>query len=194
MEELSFKEKVRQQLISSSRNYYRNLVKKDYVIYSKEFQYRTYYIVSAHEDNYLHLTGVKTFLNAKVFFEKCFSATLTEDDFEIGNKSNKGSIRRKMSVLNNAIQIFSTEGITVEEQFVKNRISCSFASADKTCTIGFTKTDVTKPQTVLKGHQLKNEIEVDFILSREKGKSDFETIEYNRLGMSIEECRQLLEL
>ena len=56
-----------------------------------------------------------------------------------------------MSVLENSIQIFSSEAIVVEENFNKNRISCSFASSDKVCTIGFTKTKLAKPQTVLKG-------------------------------------------
>lgn len=37
------------------------------------------------------------------FFEKCFQKTLEDGDFEINDKSQKGSIRRKMSVLENAI-------------------------------------------------------------------------------------------
>ena len=37
------------------------------------------------------------------FFEKCYQKTLEDGDFEINDKSQEGSIRRKMSVLENAI-------------------------------------------------------------------------------------------
>ena len=81
----------------------------------------------------------------------------------------------------------------MEERFHKNRISCSFAAAERVCTIGFTNTKLTKPQTVLKGYQLQSEIEVDFILSRDKGKKDFQTVVYNALDMKLEECMELIK-
>ena len=98
-----------------------------------------------------------------------------------------------MSVLENAIQIFSSEAIVVEENFNKNRISCSFASSDKVCTIGFTKTKLAKPQTILKGYQLHDEVKVDLILSRNKGETDFQTVVYNTLDMTLEDCMELIK-
>ena len=168
MVEQSFKEIVQLKLMDCAVLYYELLVQKDYLIFSRNFRYRKYYIVSAFEDNFLHLTGVQTSLEAKTFFEKCYQKTIKITDFELGGKSQKGSIRRKISVLENAIKIFLSEAIVVEERFHKNRISCSFAAAERVCTIGFTNTKLTKPQTVLKGYQLQSEIEVDFILSRYK--------------------------
>ena len=126
------------------------------------------------------------------FFEKCYQKTLEDGDFEINDKSQKGSIRRKMSVLENAIQIFSSEAIVVEENFNINRISCSFDSSDKVCTIGFTKTKITKPQTILKGYQLQNEVKVDLILCRDKGETEFQTVVYNASDMTLEECMELI--
>ena len=192
MVEQSFKEKVRLKLMDCAMLYYELLVQKDYLIFSRDFKYQKYYIVSAFEDNFLHLTGVHTNLKAKEFFEKCYQKTLEDGDFEIIDKSQKGSIRRKMSVLENAIQIFSSEAIVVEENFNKNRISCSFASSDKVCTIGFTKTKIAKPQTILKGYQLQNEVKVDLILSRDKGETEFQTVVYNASDMTLEECMELI--
>ena len=193
MVEQSFKERVRLKLMDCAVLYYELLVQKDYLIFSRNFRYQKYYIVSAFEDNFLHLTGVHTNLKAKNFFEKCYQKTLEDGDFEINDKSQKGSIRRKISVLENAIKIFSSEDIVVEERFHKNRISCSFAAAERECTIGFTNTELTKPQTVLKGYQLQSEIEVDFILSRDKGEKDFQTVVYNALNMKLEECMELIK-
>lgn len=172
--------------------YYELLVQKDYLIFSRDFKYQKYYIVSAFEDNFLHLTGVHTNLKPKKFFEKCYQKTLEDGDFEINDKSQKGSIRRKMSVLENAIQIFSSEAIVVEENFNQNRISCSFASSDKVCTIGFTKMKITKPQTILKGYQLQNEVKVDLILCRDKGETEFQKVVYNASDMTLEECMELI--
>lgn len=193
MVEQSFKERVRLKLMDCAVLYYELLVQKDYLIFSRNFRYQKYYIVSAFEDNFLHLTGVQTSLEAKNFFEKCYQKTIKDTDFELGGKSQKGSIRRKISVLENAIKIFSSEDIVVEERFHKNRISCSFAAAERVCTIGFTNTELTKPQTVLKGYQLQSEIEVDFILSRDKGEIDFHTVVYNTLDMKLEECMELIK-
>ena len=193
MVEQSFKERVRLKLMDCAVLYYELLVQKDYLIFSRNFRYQKYYIVSAFEDNFLHLTGVHTNLKAKNFFEKCYQKTLEDGDFELGGRSQKGSIRRKISVLESAIKIFSSEAIVVEERFHKNRISCSFAAAERVCTIGFTNTKLTKPQTVLKGYQLQSEIEVDFILSRDKGEKDFQTVVYNALDMTLEECMELIK-
>ena len=190
----SFKERVKSQLISSAKLYFEHLVCNDYLIYSKNFKYQKYYLVSAKKDNFLHLTGVRTDLKANEFFEKCFEAILTEDDFDLGSKQQKGLIRRKISVLDKAIMIFSTTNITVEEKFEKNRISCSFASADKSCTIGFTKTRLAKPQTVLKGNRLNTEVEIDVILSKTKDSQHFEKIIQNKIGYSLEELNLLFGL
>lgn len=61
---------------------------------------KEFYIVSAHEDNYLHLTGLHTSLSAENFFNKCYTGTLDESDFDFARvgqneKEVKGSVRRK---------------------------------------------------------------------------------------------------
>ena len=69
MVEQSFKESVQLKLMDCAVLYYELLVQKDYLIFSRNFRYRKYYIVSAFEDNFLHLTGVQTSLEAKTFLK-----------------------------------------------------------------------------------------------------------------------------
>ena len=52
MVEQSFKEKVRLKLMDCAVLYYDLLVRKDYLIFSRDFKYQKYYIVSAFEDNF----------------------------------------------------------------------------------------------------------------------------------------------
>ncbi|NQP31411.1 hypothetical protein HO924_04165 [Streptococcus suis] len=188
----SFKQKIREELIVAADLYNKNFLEVDYLIYSKSFQHRTHYFVSAKDDNFLHLTGVKTSESPKVFFAKCLSGTLLEEDFDLGNKSQKGSIRRKMSVLKKALTIFTGHEIVVEEQFQKNRISCSFASTDNVCTIGFTKTLLAKPQTVLKGNILKQAVNVDLIFKKSRDEESKYKVVYKRGDISEQEAQQLL--
>lgn len=191
---MSFKERVKREIIAAAKDYKRYFVDYDYLLYSKDFRYQRCYFISAKEDNFLHLTGVHTHLSAQQFFEKCLDDTLTEDDFDIGDKMQKGSIRRKISVLTQAMSLFSGHQIYVEEQFRKNRISCSFASAtsDNICTIGFTKTKLSKPQTVLKGNFLKEPVAVDLLLKKKSGSNDKYQVVYNGLNLEKEELATLL--
>lgn len=85
-------------------------------MYSSNFTQNAYYIIDAKKDNYLHLTGVITNLKASVFFDKCIARILEESDFDLGDKSRKGSIRKKIKVLKTAINLFDgTHTINVEE-------------------------------------------------------------------------------
>lgn len=191
---MSFKERVRKELLVAAKDYKRNFVDVDYLLYSRSFRYQRLYVVSAKEDNFLHLTGVGTDLSAQHFFEKCLDGTLAEEDFEIGDKMQKGSIRRKMSVLPQAMSLFSSYPLYVEEQFQKNRISCSFASTTtaKVCTVGFTKTKLSKPQTVLKGNYLKNPVAVELLLKKESSRQRSYQVVYNSISLEEVELSALL--
>lgn len=77
--------------------------------------------MSAHEDNYLHLTGVHTNLGASAFFQKCYDGTLEESDFDFNKDGQsesevKGSVRRKINALGAIMGIFSG-GTIAEEDF-----------------------------------------------------------------------------
>ena len=75
------------------------------------------------------------------------------------------------------IGIFSS-GCLVQEDFSKNRIFCSFAAADMSCTVGFTVAASTKPMTLLKGNQLDaaKAQPLTLVLRRKRGESSFEHI------------------
>lgn len=171
-----------ERLIKCSQDYFEHLVEFDYLIYSTKFKSNKCYTISAKEDNYLHLTGVLTQLSASEFFKRCKNGTLSCDDFELGSSSNKGSIRRKMSILENAIKVFTQENIIVEENFHKNNISCSFASTDGSCTLGFILAKNAKPRTLLKGNVIKEPIETDLLLKISKDGSYNILINLNNLS------------
>ena len=79
--EISFKSRVRDVIVENAKTYYSTFVEFDYLIFSEAFDNNEYYIISACEDNYKHLTGVHSELSAEEFFAKCLNQTLTEDDF-----------------------------------------------------------------------------------------------------------------
>ena len=128
-EQKSFKERVKEALINNAYSYKKYYVNYEYLLSSKAFQKSEYYIVAAYEDNYLHLTGVHTGLDATTFFEKCCDGTLEENDFDFCKKGQnesevKGSVRRKINSLPAIMNMFGI-GTLVEEDFEKNRIRCS---------------------------------------------------------------------
>jgi len=160
-EQRSFKERVKEMLISYAQDYKAYYVNYEYLLCSKAFKNNSYYIVSAHEDNYLHLTGVHTTLSASVFFQKCYEGTLEEQDFDFIKEGQsesevKGSVRRKINALAGIMGLFSG-GTIVEEDFVKNRIRCALATSDTNVTLGFVVVGKAKPMTLLKGNELHAE-------------------------------------
>lgn len=177
-EQISFKERVRQILISSSRQYKYYYTDYEYLLCSPAFKQNPYYIVTAEEDNFLHLTGVLSHISPQKFFDKCFNGTLSEDDFEVSGTHKgqdlKGTIRRKINVIPNIFGIFSSS-TTVQEDFQKNRISCSFATGNITCTLGFAGVTAAHPKTLLKGNELDPEKSSNLliVLRRSSGKNKF---------------------
>lgn len=178
-EQKSFKERVKDTLISNAYSYKKYYVDYEYLLCSKAFEKCEYYIVAAHEDNYLHLTGVHTGLDAAAFFEKCYKGTLEETDFDFcksGQNENevKGSVRRKINSLPAIMDMFNV-GTSVEEDFTKNRIRCSLAAANISATLGFVVAGKAKPMTLLKGNELNSAKakKLDLVLRRKSGEVKF---------------------
>ncbi|MDF2804644.1 MAG: hypothetical protein K0S61_4549 [Anaerocolumna sp.] len=182
MKEVSFKERVRNIAICESKNYKKYYGEHDYLVCSSAFKIQDYYIIDAKEDNYQHLLGVNSKIAPQAFFEKCYTGTLQESDFDFqkrgqSEKSVKGSVRRKIDILPNMMNLFNGN-IKVEETFVKNQISCNFATTDNKCTLGFISTPKSRPMTLLKGNELHiaKMKDVDLILRKDKGKEKFSEI------------------
>ena len=176
----SFKERVKETFISYAQDYKAYYVDYEYLLCSKAFSRSAYYIVSAHEDNYLHLTGVHTNLGASAFFQKCYDGTLEEGDFDFikdgqSESEVKGSVRRKINALGAIMGIFSGSTIA-EEDFVKNRIRCALATSNTNVTLGFTVVGKAKPMTLLKGNELDSAKaqSLDLVLRKAHGECNFE--------------------
>lgn len=186
---VKFEERVKETIISYAQKYKEYYVSYEYMILSKAFTSKKYYIVSAKEDNFLHLTGVNSSLNPKDFFNKCFDGTLSTNDFDFNKKgqnpkSVKGSVRRKINVMENTIGIFDIEAsnVKVEEDFEKNAIRCSFAAGNNNVTLGFTISDNVRPKTLLKGYELNdsNAYPIDLVLRKNSGDNKFDTLIYGK--------------
>ena len=68
-EQKSFNERVKEVVIQCSKKYKKYYVDYEYLICSSVFTICSYYIIAAHKDNYLHLTGLHTSLDASNFFK-----------------------------------------------------------------------------------------------------------------------------
>ena len=104
--------------------------------------------------------------------------TLTENDFDFNKKGQtekmvKGSVRRKVRFLNDLDKVFDISTL-VEDNFIKNKISCTFAVSENTFTLGFIAVPKCRPKTLLKGNELKNPKKIDSIKRRKKGKKEFQ--------------------
>ena len=182
-EQKSFSQRVKETVIQCAYSYKHYYVEYEYLLCSQAFEKNEYYIVSAHEDNYLHLTGLHTNLDATSFFEKCYGGTLEETDFDFCKRGQnesevKGSVRRKISALEN-INNFFAQNLYIEEGFRKNKVSCVIATSDNKITIGFSDGMYSRPKTLLKGNMLNMSTnQIDLILSKEKKDKTFNKIEY----------------
>lgn len=178
--ENSFKQRVCETAISCSKLYKTEFIDYNYPICSKAFVVKPYYIINAHADNFQHLLGVHSLISAKEFFEKSYNGTLTIEDFNFikpkqDEKVVKGFVRRKIKILPTALNIFHNNTIMAEEGFIKNKISCSFATSDDTCTIGFENHNYSVPKTLLKSNELnlQKSIPVDLIFRKSKSSKYF---------------------
>ena len=182
-EQKSFKERVKDTVIQNAYSYKRYFVDYEYLLCSAAFVKNEYYIVSAYEDNYLHLTGLHTSLDATTFFEKCYKGTLEEKDFDFCKSGQtesevKGSVRRKINSLPSIMNMFNV-GTFVEEDFEKNRIRCALAAGNVSATLGFVVAGKAKPMTLLKGNELSSAKakKLDLVLRRKSGESRFTEIQ-----------------
>ena len=173
MDEISFKKRVCQTVIDCSKKYKENLVSYDYLVCSTAFA-KKYYIISCREDNYQHLTGVHSLISAQEFFNKCYQGTLTESDFDFvkkgqAEKSVKGSVREKIAVLSDTMELFCNKVIYAEESFGKNRVFCTFATAIPSFTLGFTNNVYATPKSLLKNNKLTdNTHKVDLVVRKSR--------------------------
>ncbi len=173
MEEISFKERVRKAAIDGAQLYKKIFVDCEYLICSKAFNEKQYYVAKADNSNYLHLIGEHTELTPEEFFKKCYEGTLTGENFDFdkknqSEKSVKGSVRQKIKVLPDMLQMYGKE-LVAQEKFKKNRVECAFATADSTHTLGYAS--VGRPKSLLQKNELdqdKSE-KVDLVFQKNRG-------------------------
>lgn len=177
MNDISFKERVRQIIISEAKSYKDNLVNFEYLVCSDIFTEKEFYIIDAKEDNYQHLTGVNSLISAQEFFDKSYNETLLLTDFNFikRNQSEKsviGSVRRKISVLHDMVNLFNNSQLLVQEKYIKNNIICDFATTDGKCVLGFFNSEKARPKSLIKGKIADDEAKSVNLLMRKKINED----------------------
>ncbi len=193
----SFKDRVLVEVIKYSKLYKKNLVDYEYLILSNNFKYKDFYIIHCKAENYMHLTGIRSNLKAVTFFNKCINNTLTEDDINFGKNTQKqkhikGTIRRKIKILDSMVNIFSNKELYFQEKFKKNKVYCDIATSESKCTLGFIGKSKSRPMTLLSGNILSNPQKIDLILKRKKGQKKFTKIVYGNKNL-LEEYKNNLE-
>lgn len=178
--EKSFKKRVCLEIIKAAEKYKEIYLDYEYLICSEAFVKKKYYIVAAQKDNFQHLTGVHSRISPQMFFDKCCQKTLSEEDFDfvkIGQdeKSVKGTVRRKIKVLPDMMNLFNV-GLLAEETFKKNKVLCSFATANRSCTLGFSESEKARPKSLIKGNGLYNPKAVELVLRKKSGAKLFDEI------------------
>lgn len=173
----TFKQNVLSAICNGAQVYKEFFLEYEYQVFSKSLKKNEFYIISATKSNFLHLTGVNTPLSAEQFFDKALNKTLTENDFNFIKKGQtekmvKGSVRRIVRFLSKLNKIFNPSTL-VEESFTKNQVSCTFAVSENSFTLGFITSPKCRPNTLLKGNELKNPQRIDSIKRRKKGETEF---------------------
>lgn len=153
---VSFKERVKNEAIANASLYQSNFIDYEYLVCSEAFN-SGYYIIKSDKGNYLHLIGIHTTLSTEDFFNKCYDGTLDEADFDFvkpnqSEKSVKGSVREKITVLSDMVRLFG-QRLLAEDNFKKNKVECAFATSDNSCTLGFAVSG--RPKSLLKGNKLE---------------------------------------
>ena len=156
-DQVSFKTRVLNTIIQCAKQYNAFYVEQNHLLVSDAFKKKPYYIIQAEKDNFLHLTGVSTSLSAVDFFDKAMNGSLAESDIQLtthgkSEKDSKGTIRQKIKNLTGITAVVGSFCM-VQEDFKRNAVLCTFASANAQCTVGFIATPkLVRPKSLLNGN------------------------------------------
>ena len=175
--QVSFKTRVLNTIIQCAKQYNTFYVEQNHLLVSNAFKKKPYYIIQAEKDNFLHLTGVSTSLSAVDFFDKAMDGTLAESDIQLithgkSEKDSKGTIRQKTKNLTSITAVIGSSCM-VQEDFKRNAVLCTFASANAQCTVGFIATPkLARPKSLLNGNVVDPTQSAPIKLALAKARSD----------------------
>ena len=175
--QVSFKTRVLNTIIQCAKQYNTFYVEQNHLLVSNAFKKKPYYIIQAEKDKFLHLTGVSTSLSAVDFFDKAMDGTLAESDIQLithgkSEKDSKGTIRQKIKNLTSITAVVG-RSCMVQEDFKRNAVLCTFASANAQCTIGFIATPkLARPKSLLNGNVVDPTQSAPIKLALAKARSD----------------------
>lgn len=203
METISFKTRVKNTIMSEAKNYKESYIDYEYLLYVSGFSEK-YYIITGNKENYLHLVGVYTTLSPEEFFDKCVDE-LDESDFDFvdeNGKDIKGTVRRKIKVLNNFTTLMQQRELYIQESFRKNNVICTVGATDQVCTAGFIRSSKSRegrafPKTLMKGNELTKINEVEILLRKRKTSPKFDEIligSRNQIRKYYDDLKELISV
>lgn len=108
-------------------------------------------------------------------------------------KAVKGTVRRKIKVLPDMMELFQNN-LTAEEDYKKNKVICAFATANGHCTLGFAESKKARPKSLIKGNELGDSRPVDLILKKKSGILKFNEIVVGDKNMIEKYKNHIIEL
>jgi len=145
--------KLIEDLYQAAKNY-EQLLNKTVIFSNSEFLIQKTYNAKFYKDNFLHLTGVKTKIVAKDFFDRCLKKDLTESDITNFKDEYRSRISGKLKNLL-FINTFFDQELEAQESFTKNSIICAIATSDGVKTFGFVQAGkILLPMTILNRNRL----------------------------------------
>ena len=173
-----------------AKDYDKLYAKYEYLIISDAFP-KGYVLMNGDPQNFLHLVGVRTNISPLEFFNKCLNDSLTCNDFNLRKRTKEGGyidlthkVNNKLQVLPYFCNMFSYDGLYVQQPFRKGSIEGYYATSNSDGSISLERkvsdndkftivfVEEGKPKSLLNGSYLNANISkpVDCVLRREKGK------------------------
>lgn len=107
----SYKFKIRNNIIATAKLYQEYLLDKHFlIVYSGK-----YVEIQFLSENFLHLTGVGTYLSATRFFDLCVSNQLTVNQFFYNSRYPARISKKKVNNLSRILYLFNSDSIILEE-------------------------------------------------------------------------------
>lgn len=187
METKSQKKKdIRNQIVSAAQNYYSYLTNRVFLyVFGDEFIEVMYRI-----DDFLHLTGVETFLGAKSFYQLAKKSQLGESQFFFKPKHPYDVVKKKLPRLI-CLNSLTNQQVTILQNMNAGQVSYKIGLTNCDFTVGmYEKCGFYSPQTLrVKDKAIENSEKsqkVDFIFSRQTS-FDKEKLLPQNLKQMIEE-------
>ncbi|EPY2277954.1 PBECR4 domain-containing protein [Clostridium sporogenes] len=177
-------------ILECSKNYNDNLADKHFLFLS--YNKNKYNHIEVHflKSNFLHLTGAKTKISARNFYNKCLKNRLSIHEFDF---KKDGTTLLKLSVLPKLINITKISKMIGDYNNSKPKLYSDKLTGSVQASLGLVKDgQYYYPDTALKEdtrHLINNQERVIAIFSKNSNEEIYSNLEYLAKGIKLEEIK-----